>query len=79
MVESPAASLNPKRPNNSVSVVMKIEIDDLLVTKIRNGSDCYGMSKDEVKEYLNELIDELLREHVSKESLREEIGEDDED
>lgn len=72
----PKARINPKRPNKSVSVLMKVEIEEALITKIKNTSDCYGMSKDEIKEYLTELVDELIREHLSKTALGEDQAED---
>ena len=58
---------------------MKVEIDDLLVSSFRNSTDCYGMGKEEIKEYLTDLVDELLRDHISSESLdQNEIDDQDE-
>lgn len=50
---------------------MKVEIDESVIAKFRESTTCYGMSRDEIKDYLYDLVDELLRDHLSQESFRE--------
>lgn len=50
---------------------MKIDIDESIITKIRNSTTCFDMNREEIKDYLTDLVDELLRDHLSQESFSE--------
>lgn len=44
---------------------MKLEIGEDIVKKFRSLNECCDFGKDELKEYLNELTEELLESYLS--------------